>query len=108
MKNKSNSIIYLTATLGLILASNVQADDDDVAEIQATAQAAGLISLQEASEKALQAKPGTIVETDLDRRMWPLAGWDYEFDIVDAQGLKWEVEVDGKTGESRRVMRDYF
>lgn len=58
--------------------------------------------------KALVAKPGTIVQTDLDRRTWPLKGWDYEFDIVDAQGHKWKVEIDGKTGEPGRIVRDYF
>jgi uncharacterized membrane protein YkoI len=88
---------------------SVQADDDDdTAEVLAIAKAAGLLSVEEASEKALQVKAGTIVETDLDERKWPVAVCDYEFDIVDAQGQKWEVEIDAQTGESRKVTRDYF
>lgn len=105
---KSKVSIVTLSMLGAVVAMSARADDDDAAEMQAIAQSAGLLTVQEASEKALAAKPGTIVETDLDRRLWPLAGWDYEFDIVDAQGQKWEVEIDAKTGEPRRMMRDYF
>jgi uncharacterized membrane protein YkoI len=108
MMTKSNALIVTLSMLGVMVAMNAQADDDDAAEMQAISQAAGLLTVQEASEKALAVKQGTIVETDLDQRRWPMAGWDYEFDIVDAQGAKWEVEIDAKTGESRRVMRDYF
>ncbi len=106
--NIKTSIITLSMLLGVMVATSAQADDDDAAEMQAVAQSAGLLTLEEASEKALAAKAGTIVEADLDRRLWPLEGWDYEFDIVDAQGQKWEVEIDAKTGESRRILRDYF
>jgi uncharacterized membrane protein YkoI len=108
MMNKKISVITLSMLLGVMVATSARADDDDTAEMQAVAQSAGLLTLEEASEKALAVKAGTIVEADLDRRLWPLAGWDYEFDIVDAQGQKWEVEIDAKTGESRRVLRDYF
>lgn len=106
--NKSKALIVTLSILGVTAAMSALADDDDAAEMQAISQSAGLLTVQEASEKALAVKQGTIVETDLDRRTWPLSGWDYEFDIVDAQGAKWEVEIDAKTGESRRVMRDYF
>ncbi len=105
---KSKASIVTLSMLGVMAAMSAQADDDDAAEVQAISQAAGLLTVQEASEKALAAKPGTIVDTDLDQRRWPSAGWDYEFDIVDAQGQKWEVEIDAKTGEPRKVMRDYF
>jgi uncharacterized membrane protein YkoI len=103
------SIVSLSAVLNVSMIGAAQADDDDdTAEVLAIAQAAGLLSVEEASEKALQVKAGTIVSTDLDERKWPVAGWDYEFDIIDAQGKKWEVEIDAKTGESRKVSRDYF
>ena len=107
--NKSYaSIVTVSAMLSVMWIGSAQADDDDHEEVVAMAQAAGALSLEEASEKALQVKPGKIVEIDLDERKWPVAGWDYEFDIVDAQGLKWEVEIDAITGESRKVNRDYF
>jgi uncharacterized membrane protein YkoI len=69
--------------------------------------AAGLISLEEATSKALAAKPGTVIDVDLDDREWT-KGWDYEFEIVDAEGVEWEVDIDAKTGEVRRVRKDWF
>mgnify|MGYP001263628368 CR=1 FL=1 len=81
--------------------------DDDRAEMELIAKAAGLISLEEASSKALAAKPGTIIDADLDDREWT-SGWDYEFEIIDAAGVEWEVDIDAKTGEVRRVRKDWF
>jgi uncharacterized membrane protein YkoI len=75
--------------------------------MRAIAQAAGLISVEEASEKALAAKPGTIIEVELDDRSWP-QGWDYEFEIIDANGKEWDVDIDAKTGEVRKVKADWF
>jgi uncharacterized membrane protein YkoI len=83
------------------------ADDDDVAEAKAIAAAAGLMSIEQATEKALQAKPGTVIEVELDKRAWP-QGWDYEFEIVDAEGKEWDVDIDAKTGEARKVRQDWF
>lgn len=83
------------------------ADDDDLAEAKAIAAAAGLLTVEQATEKALQAKPGTVIEVELDKRTWP-QGWDYEFEIVDADGKEWDVEIDAKTGEARKVRQDWF
>jgi uncharacterized membrane protein YkoI len=83
------------------------ADDDDVAEARAISAAAGLMSIEQATEKALQAKPGTVIEVELDKRTWP-QGWDYEFEIVDTEGNEWDVDIDAKTGEARKVRQDWF
>lgn len=74
-------------------------DDDDGPKMAATAQALGLISLQDAQDKALAAKPGVVKEAELERRKFR-SGWDYEFEIVDANGAEWEVNIDAKTGKS--------
>src|SRR5690606_35850224 len=81
-----HKVIGLATVLGLTMfaASPVLADDD-LAEMQLIAKAAGLISLEEASSKALAAKPGTIIDIDLDDREWT-SGWDYEFEIIDTAG----------------------
>ena len=92
--------------LGLISSAPAVADDDH-AEMIATVKAAGLISMEQASEKALAAKPGSIIDAELDDRAWQ-QGWDYEFEIIDAEGKEWEVAVDAKTGEARKVTRDWF
>ncbi|MES2500294.1 MAG: PepSY domain-containing protein [Pseudomonadota bacterium] len=86
---------------------NAAMADDDAAEIQLISKAAGLISLEQATEKTLQAKPGTVIEVELEKRSWP-QGWDYEFEIIDAQGHEWDVDIDAKTGEVRKVSRDWF
>jgi uncharacterized membrane protein YkoI len=80
-------------------------DADDRAEMQAIAKAANLIAPELAVEKALAAKPGTVVDADVDRKF---KKYYYEIEIVDAQGVEWEVDIDAKTGEVRRVKKDWF
>jgi len=87
--------------------SGTAAAGDDPAKMRAIAEAAGLISLEQAQEKALAAKPGTVIEVELDDRSWP-RGWDYEFEIIDADGKEWDVDIDAKTGEVRKVKADWF
>jgi uncharacterized membrane protein YkoI len=108
MNHHSNSLkaIAFAASLA-VLSSPVFADDDDVAEAKAIAAAAGLLSIEQATEKALQAKPGTVIEVEIEKRTWP-QGWDYEFEIIDAEGKEWDVDVDAKTGEVRKVRQDWF
>lgn len=91
----------------LLLSGPALADEDDIAEARAIAGAAGLISIEQATEHALKAKPGTVIEVELDKRSWP-QGWDYEFEIIDAEGKEWDVDVDAKTGEVRKVRQDWF
>lgn len=104
--NKAMMITLTVASLNVFTMNTVIADDDDAAEMLLTAKAAGLISVEQATEKALAAKPGTVIEVDLDKRKWP-QGWDYEFEIIDAQGNEWDVDIDAKTGEAK-VSRDWF
>ena len=62
----------------LLLSGPALADEDDMAEARAIAGAAGLISIEQATEHALKAKPGTVIEVELDKRSWP-QGWpDWE------------------------------
>lgn len=89
------------------LALPAHADDDDEAEMRAVAAAAQLISLEDARDRALAAKPGAVVDADLDRRFLG-NGLDYEFEIIDPDGRAWEVHIDAKTGETTRVRREWF
>lgn len=104
---KAIMITLTAASLNVFAIDSVMADDDDAAEMLLTAKAAGLISVEQATQKALTAKPGTVIEVELDKRKWP-QGWDYEFEIIDAQGHEWDVNIDAKTGEARKVSRDWF
>lgn len=104
--NKS-ILLALTVASFQLSSMNIAMADDDAAEIQRISKAAGLISVEQATGIALQAKPGTVIEVELDKRSWP-AGWDYEFEIIDAEGHEWDVDVDAKTGKVRKVSRDWF
>jgi uncharacterized membrane protein YkoI len=101
------NIILSAVAFGLMASSAVRADDDDGPKMRAIAETAGLISIEQASEKALIAKPGAITEAELDKRHWP-EGWDYEFEIVDKDGKEWDVNIDAKTGEVRNMTQDWF
>jgi uncharacterized membrane protein YkoI len=107
MINRKHLTSILLAGSATCLFSAAAAADDDHQEMMAVVKAAGLIPIEQASEKALAAKPGSIIDSDLDDRTWP-EGWDYEFEIIDADGKEWEVVVDAKTGETRKVKRDWF
>ena len=80
-------------------------DADDMAEMQAKAKAANLIAPEQAVAKALAAKPGTVVDADIDRKF---KKYYYEIEIVDAEGVEWEIDIDAKSGEVRRVKKDWF
>lgn len=81
--------------------------DDDMREMKTLSEGLGLISLEQARTKALEAKPGVIEDADLEDRSFG-KGWDYEFEIVDADGYEWEVYIDAKTGEVRKIEKDWF
>jgi uncharacterized membrane protein YkoI len=87
--------------------SSVACADDDIYEIQQISQSFGLISLDEAKSKALTAKAGVVKDVDLENRKFK-KGWDYEFEILDADGTEWEVLVDAKTGTVSNISRDWF
>jgi uncharacterized membrane protein YkoI len=104
---KTNVILAVAAATTLSVASIFAHADDDVLETQAIAKQFGLISLDDAKAKALVAKPGVVTDAELDDRDFS-KGWDYEFEIVDAEAIEWEVNIDAKTGEVHKVQRDWF
>jgi uncharacterized membrane protein YkoI len=100
----------LVAALAAFAACTVTpavADDDDLPKMRAIAGAAKLISLEDASARALEAKPGTIVDAELERRFMN-KGYDYEFEVIDTEGQSWDVLVDGRDGKVRSVSQDWF
>lgn len=108
LKNKSASFLIMGLLCSIMASQPAWADDDDdPAKIAEMAKAFGLISLEDAQTKALAAKPGVIKEVELERRKFR-SGWDYEVEIVDANGAEWEVYIDAKTGKVNSVNRDWF
>ncbi|MDP8567229.1 PepSY domain-containing protein [Methylophilus aquaticus] len=105
---KPASLFILSLLCGLMMSQPAWADDDDdPAKIAEMAKTFGLISLEDAQKKALAAKPGMVKEAELENRKFK-SGWDYEFEIVDADGKEWEVLIDAKTGKVNSVNRDWF
>ncbi len=104
---KPISTFTLASLISLSLLSPLAFADDDIHEIEAISKELGLITLDQAKAKALAAKPGAVADVDLENRKFG-KGWDYEFEIVDADGREWEVLVDAKTGAVRDVSRDWF
>lgn len=104
MKN----FIYSIAVAGaLSLVTFPSYADDDSYKIESMSKGLGLIPLEQAQAKALTAKSGVIKDTDLEKRKFG-RGWVYEFEIVDADGNEWEVNIDAKTGAVLGVTRDWF
>ena len=94
--------IFALTVIGL-MSTPVFADDDR--NIEKRSAELGLISLDEAQVLALKAKAGEVDDVELESRLFGTA-WDYEFEIVDAEGKEWEVTLDAKTGEVRKVKAD--
>jgi uncharacterized membrane protein YkoI len=107
MKNSVYKTSAATILMLGILSTNAIADDDDLQEMEAISKQFSLISLDEAKAKALAAKPGVVKDADLENRKFS-KGWDYEFEIVDADGKEWDIVIDAKTGKVGSIKRDWF
>ena len=103
----TSASITAASLVALSLLSPLAFADDDIHEIEAVSKELGLITFEQAKTKALAAKPGAVADVELENRKFG-KGWDYEFEIVDAEGREWEVLVDAKTGVVRDVSRDWF
>jgi uncharacterized membrane protein YkoI len=110
MSTKTKAASFASAlllSLSIALGNPALADDDDdQAKVQALVAAGKLISPDEARQKALAAKPGTVTDVDLEHS-WR-SGYQYEVEIVDPELQKWEVYIDAKTGQVRSTRRDWF
>ncbi|WP_047535464.1 PepSY domain-containing protein [Methylotenera sp. N17] len=106
MKKSVQTLLMATA-ISFAMFGPAHADDDDLQEMESISKSFGLIPLEQAKATALQAKPGVIKDAELENRTFE-KGWDYEFEVVDADGKEWEVNVDAKTGKVRNIKRDWF
>lgn len=61
------------------------------------------ISIDDAMTIALERIPGEVVKVELDTENGLLV---YEVDIINMQGVKYEVEIDAQTGEVIKLKRD--
>lgn len=61
------------------------------------------ISIDDAMEIALEQIPGEVVKAELDTENGTLV---YEVDIINMQGLKYEIVIDTQTGRIVKLERD--
>jgi uncharacterized membrane protein YkoI len=83
-------------------------DDDDESEATKRANLAkyakeAKITMEQAKEIALKRVPGTITDQDLEKERGKLM---YSFDIRDANGKVFDVEIDAKTGKVLKAVED--
>ncbi len=79
------------------------ADSDDHVRARKLRESGEILSLEQIVERARAAKPGEVIETDLDRKQ---GRYVYEVEILDSMGRVWEVELDAKTGELLEIEQD--
>lgn len=61
------------------------------------------ISIEDAISIAMEQIPGEIVKIELDTENGTLV---YEVDIITAQGIKYEMDIDAQTGRIINIERD--
>lgn len=82
----------LVPAIGLVA---VRADEGP-AVAKRLSEAGVILPLEEILAAVRKAKPGEVLETELERKG---QGYVYEIEILDARGQVWEVELDAKTGK---------
>lgn len=61
------------------------------------------ISIEDAMDIAMEQLPGEVIKVELDTENGRLV---YEVDIITAQGIKYEIEIDAQTGRIVNIKRD--
>ncbi len=88
--------------------ANDKEDDDEESEASQKANQAkyareAKITMAQAKEIALKRVPGTITDQELEKEKGKLL---YSFDVKDANGKSFDVEIDAKTGAILKVEED--
>ena len=62
-----------------------------------------ILSLEKILEKAKAVKPGKVLETELEFKN---DLYFYEIELLDSQGIVWEIKFDAKTGKLIKLEED--
>lgn len=106
--NLKTTLTALSLVTAACLPLTSMASSNDHQLDQEAVKAFGLITTDDAKARALKEVPGAVVreiELDNDKHR---KGWQYEVELVDAQGKEWEVKLDAKTGGVIKVKKDWF
>ncbi|MBZ9784354.1 PepSY domain-containing protein [Pseudomonas sp. REP124] len=100
---KTLTALFAAATLTLG-AGFAQAADVPVDQIPQLVKAGTIKPLEELNQIIMKLHPNsTITDSDLDKHT---DRYEYETELTDAQGVKWEVELNAATGEVLKNKKD--
>ncbi len=101
-RNRIIAMALIFATLGLTAPPASHAGEDP-ATVRKLRDSGEIRPLEEISARAKEAKPGDILETELDRSG---GRYIYEIEILDKDGRVWELELDASTAELLKMEID--
>jgi uncharacterized membrane protein YkoI len=100
---KTLTALFTAATLTLT-AGLAQAKDVPVDQIPQLAKDGKIKSLEELNQIVLKLHPGaTITDSDLDNHF---GTYEYEVELLDAQKVEWDVDLNAATGEVLKNKKD--
>ena len=103
MKRNSSAILLIAALGALGFASQPLLADDDSADAARLSKAGEILPLEKILERARAEHPGKVLETELEHKH---GRYVYEVELLDEQGVVWEVKLDAKTGAVIKSKRD--
>lgn len=93
----------MTATLTLI-SLGAQARDLGLDEAVKLRDAGSIQAFEKLNQTALAQHPGGVVQDTELENQW--GRYVYQLEVVDAQGVEWDIELDAATGEILKNHRD--
>ncbi len=93
MNRRTLISLFIAAPLALGSAGLVAGDHDDAKRLK---EAGDIQPLEQILAKAQTERPGRVIETELERKG---ERYVYEIEIVDNDGIVWELRFDAKSGE---------
>lgn len=96
MKHRTALLSAALAGTLLVFAHHPAGADDDQARARELSRSGRILPLETIAERAQAARPGRLLEIDLEERR---GRYIYEVELLDARGRTWEIELDARTGE---------
>jgi len=102
-KRRGIACLSLLAVLWVGWSAPLATADDDHVVARRLREAGAILPLERIIERARAAKPGEVIETELERKK---GRYVYEVEILDTAGQVWEIKLDAKTGDLIKLERD--
>lgn len=99
VKNLPRSALFCILALALV----VPVAAVDIDEVMRLKESGAIMSLEDLLEQVRHEYPGRIIEIELEKEN---GKYVYEIDLVDENGIVWELELDAETGDLLKLKRD--